>query len=437
MAQQFDYTIISREDRGHWLAGKLKRKGFNVALVDTSSHLGRWAPEDLEGPFGIMKSPRLSPKQWAKTTEGHITKNSDRGFVLWLTNKALEFKGINFSYHKKIHPELALAESYFSDADGASPEEVQLINEKVNLTDFTNNWPIQLGHAFSSNQHFPNASAIHPKRPFPLFYNYFLRETSRYSNEQSLERLESEGVKVFKDAMIKDFATQSTKELDGFEIQLGSATQFIQSDKWIWLLSTEETEYLNAEMFTKLFQAKSVACEWNWIRFRMKFEKSENLEPLPSQFLMVNDLHLPWSHDNFVQVIRNGTENEFDFWLKLPNLERFRKEYIEQMQRSVLENFKSRIPGVELSKLQMPAEYYYSYEDLGPSPYSLYNEKSLNSLNFKNWNNLIFDGPEKQSRLDLGYRLMKQQRSVKQWLPTEVSSGRSLYKTRDGSSLDA
>lgn len=437
MAQQFDYSIVAREDRGHWLAGKLRRKGYSVALIDASSSLGRWAPEDLEGPFGIMRSPNLSAKQWAKTTEGHITKNSDRGFVVWLENKALELKGLNFAYHKTIHPELALAENYFSETDGASPDKVQLYNEKLNLTDFSKNWPIQLGHAFSSNINYPNARAIHPKRPFPLFYNYFVRETSRYSNEQSLLRLEQEALCVFPNSVLKDVSVDERNKIEGFEIQSGSHSEIVRSKNWIWLLSSEETEFLNSELYNKLYNVPSVKSEWNWMKTRMKFQDSENLDQIPDQLLMIQDLHLPWSHDNFVQVLRNGTDNEFDFWVKVPSIERFRKEYLDNIQRQVLQKFKNRIPGIELSKLQMPAEYYYSNEELGPSPFSLYDEKSLKSFSPKKWKNLTFDGPEFQSRLDLGYRLMKQQRSVKEWLPTEVSGGRSLHKTRDGSPLDA
>jgi hypothetical protein len=85
----------------------------------------------------------------------------------------------------------------------------------------------------------------------------------------------------------------------------------------------------------------------------------------------------------------------------------------------------------------MPAEYHYSYEDLGPSPFALFDEKALHKWQQPKWKNFHFDGPETYSRWDAGHRLMKQQRNFDQWVQLEVSSDSPLYKARNGAHMDA
>jgi hypothetical protein len=436
MLQQYDFSIVSREDRGHWLASELRAKGFKVALIELGKKLGRWAPEDLEGPFGMMRSPRLHAKQWSMYSEGHITKETDRGFCIWLKDKALELIGPLYPYQRSLHSELEKAEDYFADADGAPPEQVQLINEKLNQKNFNETWPIHLGHNFSANVFLPNASSIRPRRPFPLFYNYSYRETSRYSNEQALLRLEEQGVEVFRDAVLRDISINN-QQIEGLEVQSGSLSQFVRSNQWLWLLGSEETHFHNESLYNSLFKVDYVASEWSWVRFRLRVHKVDVLDELPDQFLMIEDLHLPWVHENFIQVLRNASDNEFDFWARIPSLERFRKEYLESLQRKIWNIFKGRVPGLDLVKNYMPAEYHYSYEDLGPSPFALFDEKALHKWQQPKWKNFHFDGPETYSRWDAGHRLMKQQRNFDQWVQLEVSSDSPLYKARNGAHMDA
>lgn len=436
MSQHFDFAIISREDRGHWLAGELQSHGHKTALLDLSAQLGRWAPEDLEGPFGIMRSPKLSAKQWGRTTEGHSIKDAESGFVLWLRNKPIELKSPNFHYQKQRHKDLALAETYFLEADGAEPSEVQLINEKLDLRSFEDNWLVQLGHNFSANVQLPNASSIRPMRPFPIFYNYFLREPSRYSKEQSLVRLEEEGVSIFTDTFLQDVSFDKRKTIDGMEVKTGNSTEFIKAKTWILLLSEEELSFLNDKLFESLFQRKALLPRWSWVRYRMKFTEHDSLDVLPVQALLIDDIQLPWSHDNFIQMFRSGTQNEFDFWVKIPRIERFRKDYLEEIHVKILNKIKKRIPGLELQKVSMPAEYLYAYEDLGPSPYACFEREELVARKTKLPKNLIFEGPETQNRLDLGYRLMRQQKSLELLLHLEDSNDRKIYKTRNGKALD-
>ena len=46
--------------------------------------------------------------------------------------------------------------------------------------------------------------------------------------------------------------------------------------------------------------------KWYWTRYRMSFEKSEILECLPDHFVILEDIYLPWVHDNVIIVQENG-----------------------------------------------------------------------------------------------------------------------------------
>ena len=63
MILQSDVTIVSAYGRGNWLAAELSNLNHRVSLVDVSKGLGRWAPEDWEGPFGFFQSEHLLPSQ--------------------------------------------------------------------------------------------------------------------------------------------------------------------------------------------------------------------------------------------------------------------------------------------------------------------------------------------------------------------------------------
>ena len=83
MNNKYDVTIVSAFGRGHWLAAELADNHFSVLLLDISESLGRWAPEDWEGPFGLLQNKSLTSSQNERLVEEDYHDNIPEGVVLW------------------------------------------------------------------------------------------------------------------------------------------------------------------------------------------------------------------------------------------------------------------------------------------------------------------------------------------------------------------
>ncbi|MEC9283010.1 MAG: hypothetical protein VX642_09870 [Bdellovibrionota bacterium] len=436
MYKVFDYCILSRDDKGHWLASELRSKNYNVALIDLSESFGPWTKEDTEGPFGMMKSPGLTPKQWAMWSESNNAIESDRGFCVWLKSGPIELKGPNYSFQSKQYKALDLAESYFLESDGSEVAKVQELNKVLITKEFRENWIVQLGHNFASSIYYPNFSSIGPRRAFPLFYNYYFREVSRVSHEESLQKLETLGLRVYRSAKLSDLKLNQ-KNIEGMEVSTGGLSEFVRSENWINLLSTDEIEFHNKALSTKIFKSDKIEAQWVWIRYSCKYQDGEVFESFPKQFLMIEDIHLPWTHANFVQCHKNETARRVDFWIRIPRVERFRKEYLKEQATQIKFYLKSRVRNIQFEKFEMPVEMTHPFEDLGPSPFAIYEEELRNKIQLNNIKNFIFMGPEFDFRLDMGYRLMKQSRFIENILNkgTEEASDSEIHASRDGENL--
>src|SRR4051794_13320435 len=88
-----DVAIVSAFGRGNWLAAELADLGLKVSLVDVSEALGRWTPEDWEGPFGLLKAEFLKTSQLERLNEEDYFDSVDEGFVVWLKDGPLDLKG--------------------------------------------------------------------------------------------------------------------------------------------------------------------------------------------------------------------------------------------------------------------------------------------------------------------------------------------------------
>ena len=98
MDPQTNVVLISAFNRCNWLAAEMKTLGVNVHLVDLTDSLGRWAPEDWEGPLGYFQTDELLQSQKACLDEEDYSEVVDEGFSLWLKSGPFDLRGSHSPY---------------------------------------------------------------------------------------------------------------------------------------------------------------------------------------------------------------------------------------------------------------------------------------------------------------------------------------------------
>lgn len=102
-------------------------------------------------------------------------------------------------------------------------------------------------------------------------------------------------------------------------------------------MSSEETYFLNKKIGEYFYAAGYVEPEWCWIRYRMSFADCEERERLPLHVTLVDDLAQTWTHQNLLILQRTFSPDQFDVWMRVPNVQRFNKEYLRSKGLNAIE----------------------------------------------------------------------------------------------------
>lgn len=247
-----DVVLVSVFGRGNWLAAELKNEGFSVTLIDLSGSMGRWAPEDWEGPFGLFRSESLRPSQFSRLIEEDYQDAMDRGFAVWLKQGPLELTGplTGFMLDRlDVSDELR---HYLMDFDSANESAKSQWRQMFQDRPFQSTWLAQLAHNLASPVFISSAQSVTRGRPLPLFSPLFVRRVTRRGREKSLDWLESIGVTVHRDAEAVDLNIQG-RLMQGVEIQ-GKHSGFVGGENFVWMLTGEETAHCHSNLTAQLFR---------------------------------------------------------------------------------------------------------------------------------------------------------------------------------------
>ncbi|MCB0394510.1 MAG: hypothetical protein KDD25_08115, partial [Bdellovibrionales bacterium] len=394
----FDVLIASGFARENWLALELKRRGYKICVVDLTPRFSYWAPEDIEGPFGIFQSRQNIPSQMARLADEEPLLNLPSGWVLWLKSGPVEMKGPLSKYQIE---KLGMNESvtdYLRIADTKQDEDKSRLRDLMEHLPFNKTWLGQLSHQIASSVFAENRDSHHYSNALPLTAPFFIRRLTRRGLMHGAEKMRESGVEVFQPTEVK-------LELEGNSLKsMTCAGVKIKAQNWVWLFSSIESEFLFPELANQLFPTGALWPKWQWMRYRLKIGENPIANELPDYFTMIKDVYLPWTHDNLALFLRTNRKEDFDFWIRLPQSQRFSNDYVQSMGSRVLEELKSRLPGVNVQISDWPQETNYSEREIGPSLYPVYDPAERRKFKGSAISNIQFGGPEYWSALNWGGR---------------------------------
>jgi hypothetical protein len=348
--------------------------------------MGNWPAEDWEGPFGYFKNEKLQASQLERLIEDQVVQENPQGFSIWLESGPLEMKG-------------PLTQHRLSSL-GLSTESIQYLQDLSSTfpksENFDQTWLSHLAHQWSSttfgtNKEFQN-------KPTPLFSSFYMREASRKGLERSLEWCEKNGVAVFKNVELIDLSFLNEKNFSGIEIK-AEGSGLLKVDQLVWTLSSEESYFLNEKVARYLYPKGKHLPPWTWVRYRVKIKECIERESLPNHLLLIDKLDLPWTHENFCILKRSSSGEDFDAWIRIPNEQRFNKQYLKDREEKLKALLIQRMPEGQASIFDYPQEFNYNYQQLGPSRFPVFSQSQKekmqsSTLSRKKFANGHFDSPE-------------------------------------------
>lgn len=412
MDSRLDVVIVSAFARGHFLAERLTREGLKVGLIDVTNSLGTWEAEDWEGPFGIFKSSALETEEWDYLASRDHLVGIERGFVVWLSDGPVELRGplTEFSLAKRqiSYDCLEIMREWDKASEKVKAGQFQYLRGRP----YSEVWLSSLAQQYGSNAFHSNAEAIGRDRLAPIFSPFYVKRVSEKSLSQGLQYCAKAGVQVFSPAQLMDLSLQGGG-VDGVEIS-SERSGVVGGSKFIWMLSSQETEHCSERVRDLLFPKGALEPEWFWVRYRLEWSGTDLIDVLPIRFLMVQDIQLPWTHSNFICMQRTLQMSDVDAWVRIPIIQRGEKGYLEKLSEEILAELERRVPSLKAKVIQMPQEFSEDLLKLGPPRHPVYNPTQLQKLKRASPRNLFYLGPEDWRGLDWTAQFEAQRSVVEQ-----------------------
>ena len=387
--------IVSAFGRGHWLAVDLVRQGLSVQLLDVTESLGKWIPEDVEGPFGIFQSEKIKESQWERILEDDPPLMVARGFTIWLEDGPVELKG-STTRHRLEKLNIDDVQQAFINAGSTAWTTDQEKYNKIKDKPFIQAWLTRLSMLFSSNLDYMPTQKFKTDQTLPLLSNFFIRQATRVGHKKSLDWCRRNGVQVLSEVQVVDLAIAEKGNLKSvfYKNIHSEKTEQIEAEQFIWCLTGEETGMLGVRLQSVLFPNGVIEPEWIWTRYRIKLQESVEREQLPLHCLIISDLSLPWVHENFMVLVRTASLEKFDIWLKIPNLQRFNKEYLKSRGQKMLNEISNKIPISKPEILEYPLGYELTYKETGPSRNPIFGSEKNRRIHRRQFKNIQYHSIE-------------------------------------------
>lgn len=372
-----DVLIVSIRGRGHSLAAELKRRGLEVVLIDLTHRMGMWPAEDQEGPFGFFKTDNFSGTLLESLQQEDPFQALERGFTFWTEQGPLELRGPTSRYQLQ---KLGWKEEWIQS----------LTNEKENFhfydpkQGFGVLWPLAMAHVLAKTYDLKGVDGRLTDKKLPLAADFSVRFPTRQGFERSLDWVKQVGVQVYSKTEVLDLVREGSSRWnsrwEGFELK-GEIAGIYRSSRFVWTLSSEETQFYSEKLFSRIYnndspKGQALEPQWCWVRYRGSLPAEPIVDVLPLHFVMIKDTDSPWTHDNLIITQRTSDRDQFDFWVKIPALQRFNKEYLTKMWSKIGERWVDRMDRLRPVLISFPQEAHYTHEELGPSPFPVFDRSA-------------------------------------------------------------
>jgi hypothetical protein len=383
--------IVSAFGRGHWLAQALVSEGIKTTLIDVTAQLGAWPSEDSEGPFGFFRTEGISESQIERLySDDHFDEVSN-GFTIWLDQGPFECKGPLTRYRTE---QLKLAPQVNDVLLGtADLKSAKLLYKNIGSIDFSRSWLLHLSHQWAGTTYEPNAKAAEAGMSLPMFSPFLVRGASRAGFERSLKWIASKGVDVVRPQQVMDVSFKGKSMISGLEIS-GAPQGLFKLDHLVWMLTSEESYFLNERIGKYFFPKGALESEWCWVRYRVAFGDCHERDVLPLHALMIEDLESPWVHENMMVVQRTSLPDQFDVWMRIPTVQRFNTEYLTSRGEGMKSFLMKKMSLLNPQIMNFPQEYYYTYAQLGAPRFPVFSAETSKPRGEARYSNLHLDGPE-------------------------------------------
>lgn len=370
-------TIVSVFGRGNWLAVEAAKHGIPTCLLDVTKQMGVWAPQDWEGPFGVLMNDKTEASLKLRYVNDDPLQEVATGVNLWFQDGPLEMKSSVSGYRLSQMPPSFHADQVLKSISANSKWDWDDLEKSKSKP--TSSWEPQSG-------------------------TLYRKAVTRRGLATNLDWVEQAGVRVLRNAQIKDLAV-SGPEIKALEVEK-DRSELLRTEKVIWTLSSSESAFLSPSIKTQLLKNRVLENEWVWVRYRFRIEASYLRDQLPQIFFVINDFKLPLCYTNLITVIKTDSEELYDVWIRIPEAHRFQKQYLSEKAEELTNALSAKMRDVGVKVQDMPQEYHYGYEQLGPSCWPVFNAKSLSSFAKPKFKNLIWSSLEEQ--LYLGSEAMNE-----------------------------
>jgi hypothetical protein len=405
-------VVVSAFGRSHWLAVSLAKQGNPTTLIDVTESVGSWIPEEVEGPFGLFQDshsshlPEAQLETWhERFVEDDALSQLENGMTLWLSSGPVELKGPIINHRlNKLGIDSSI-QDYIAKPDSTAKKKIESLN-------FAASWPAHLAHNLLSNVYAGNADSLGVSTCASLFSDYSVRLPTRSGHQRNLEWCEKNQVHVISHAKVKDLSLKGRKNIKGLEVQQLSSekTQVIECDQLVWSLTSEETKFMNETLEKYLFPRGVLEPEWGWMRYRLKLSHSLMRDALPSQVIVIEDLGKPWTHSNLISLVRTGSVDFFDAWIRLPVNQRFNKNYLVELGRELVGVLRDRWSQTQYEITNYPLGFDSTYAEVGPCRQPVYDPSVKSKWKASSASDLWLDSVEQASGLGWGHRLEHQKK---------------------------